>query len=39
MLEFDTPVALLERDSAFSEMCRQSGDYEELVAIARNTKS
>lgn len=39
VLEFDTPAALLARDSAFREMCRQSGDYEELVAIARNAKS
>lgn len=41
VLEYDTPWALLERpDSAFRELCRQSGDFEWLkqaAEVARET--
>ena len=31
LIEFDTPAALFASDSAFHRMCRESGDYEELL--------
>lgn len=35
LVEFDSPAALLASDSAFHAMCKESGDYEDLVDRTR----
>lgn len=39
VLEFDTPANLLEKDdSVFADLCRKSGEYDELREIAMATR-
>lgn len=35
IVEFDSPAALLSRDSEFASLCKKSGEYEELVELSR----
>ncbi|KAK4700588.1 hypothetical protein P7C70_g5658, partial [Phenoliferia sp. Uapishka_3] len=37
LCEFDTPARLLATESAFHQMCRESGDYEDLLARVRGS--
>ena len=33
--EYDSPFALLQKNGIFTSMCRESGEYQELVSIAK----
>lgn len=38
IIEDDTPSNLLSRDSAFRRMCQETGEFEELVRLAKEKK-
>ncbi len=37
--ENDSPAALLQRKGIFYEMCKKTGEYEELEMLARHAAS